>query len=46
MSRAPFHKKSYDKIVDVAKCYKIGDTITFCRKIFCETGPRLLDRGL
>ena len=21
------------------KCYKIGDIITICRKIFCETGP-------
>ena len=26
------------QIVDVTKCYKIGDTITICCKICCETG--------
>ena len=39
----PVSQKILRQIVDVTKCYKIGDTVTICRKDVCENGTNLKD---
>ena len=38
--RGPVSQKILRQIVDVTKCYKIGDTVTICRKDICENGTK------